>query len=140
MRLRVVLPFAALTAVMACADEGAAPAVADHVITSVAEARPGLADRAGISGDSALAIAGAEFPGGTIVEAEIEEEDGLLVYDIHVRVDGGGEYEVLIDAMTGAVVDVELEDEDDDDDDHDEDDHEDDHDEDDDEREATRRS
>ncbi len=138
MRLRVVLPFAALTAVMACADEGAAPAVANHVITSIAEARPGLADRAGISGDSALAIAGAEFPGGTIVEAEIEEEDGLLVYDIHVRVDGGGEYEVLIDAMTGVVVDVELEGEDDDDD-HDEDDHEDDHDEDDDEREAKRR-
>ncbi len=134
MRLRVVLPFAALTAVMACADEGAAPAVANHVITSIAEARPGLADRAGISGDSALAIAGAVFPGGVIVEAEIEEEDGLLVYDIHVRVDGGGEYEVLIDAMTGVVVDVELEDEDDEDDD---DDHEDE--EHDDEPEATRR-
>ena len=85
-------------------------------------------------GDSALAIAGAEFPGGAIVEAEIEEEDGLLVYDIHVKVDGLGEYEVLIDAMTGAVVDVELEDDDDDDDEDD-----DDHDEDDDEREATRR-
>ncbi len=134
MRLRVVLPFAALTAVMACADEGAAPAVANHVFTSIAEARPGLADRAGISGDSALAIAGAEFPGGTIVEAEIEEEDGRLVYDIHVRVDGDGEYEVLIDAMTGVVVDVEHEDEDDEDDD---DDHEDE--EHDDEPEATRR-
>ena len=127
MRLRVVLPFAALTAVMACAEEGAAPAVPDDPVASITEARPGLADRAGIPGDRALAIAGAEFPGGTVVEAEIEEEDGRLVYDIHIKVDGDREYEVLIDAMTGAVLDVELEDDDDDeDDDEDDDDHEDD--------------
>ena len=137
MRLRVVLPFAALTAVMACAEEGAAPAVPDDPVASITEARPGLADRAGIPGDRALAIAGAEFPGGTVVEAEIEEEDGRLVYDIHIKVDGDGEYEVLIDAMTGVVVDVEHEDEDDEDDEDDDDDHEDD--EHDDEPEATRR-
>ena len=135
MRLRVVLPFAALTAVMACADEGAAPDVQNDPVVSITEASPGLAARAGIPGDRALAIAGAEFPGGTVVEAEIEEEDGRLVYDIHVKVgDGVGEYEVLIDAMTGVVVDVELEDDDDDDDEDDEDD-----DEDDDELEGTRR-
>ena len=133
MRLRGVLGLAALTAVMACADEGAAPDVQDDPVVSIAEASPGLAARAGIPGDRALAIAGAEFPGGTVVEAEIEEEDGRLVYDIHVKVDGDGEYEVLIDAMTGAVVDVELEDDDDDDDDDDEDE---DDDEDDDEPEA----
>ncbi len=122
MRVRVVLGLAALAAVMACADDGAAPAVPENAVTSITEARPGLADRAGIPGDRALAIAAAEFPGGTVVEAEIEEEDGRLVYDIHVKVDGDGEYEVLIDAMTGAVVDVELEDDDDDDEDEDDDD------------------
>ena len=135
MRVRVVLGLAALTAVIACADDGAAPAVPENAVTAITEARPGLADRAGIPGDRALAIAGAEFPGGTVVEAEIEEEDGRLVYDIHIKVDGDGEYEVLIDAMTGAVLDVELEDDDDDEDD-DEDDH--DH-EDDDQRESARR-
>ncbi len=122
MRVRVVLGLAALAAVMACADDGAAPAVPEDVVTAITEARPGLADRAGIPGDRALAIAAAEFPGGTVVEAEIEEEDGRLVYDIHVKVDGDGEYEVLIDAMTGAVVDVELEDDDDDADDEDDED------------------
>ncbi len=98
-----------------------------------------MADRAGIPGDSALAIAAAEFPGGTVVEAEIEEEHGRLVYDIHVKVDGDGEYEVLIDAMTGVVVDVELEDDDDDEDDDDEDDDDEDEHEDDDRPETTRR-
>ena len=126
MRLRVVLGLAVLTAAMACADEGSAPAVPEDAVTAITEVRPGLADRAGIPGDSALAIAAAEFPGGTVVEAEIEEEHGRLVYDIHVKVDGDGEYEVLIDAMTGVVVDVELEDDDDDEDDDDEDEHEDD--------------
>ena len=121
MRVRVVLGLAALTAVIACADDGAAPAVPENAVTAITEARPGLADRAGILGDRALAIAAAEFPGGTVVEAEIEEEDGRLVYDIHVKVDGDGEYEVLIDAMTGAVIEVELDDDDDEDEDDDDD-------------------
>ena len=127
MRLQVVLGLAVLTAALACADEGAAPAVPEDPVTSITEASPGLTDRAGISGDRALAIAAAEVPGGTVVEAEIEEEDGRLVYDIHVKVDGDGEYEVIIDAMSGVVVEVELEDADDDDD---EDDEEDEHDDD----------
>lgn len=53
---------------------------------------------------------------GTIDEVELENEDGYLFYEVEVDAAGGDEYEILIDAQTGEVIDVEGDDEDDDDD------------------------
>lgn len=50
--------------------------------------------------------------GGTAYEAELENEDGTIVYEVEVIKDGK-EFEVLIDAITGAVLSTEEEHEDD---------------------------
>ena len=52
--------------------------------------------------------------GGTAYEAELGTEDGTIVYEVEVIKDGK-EFEVLIDAMTGAVLSTAEEHEDDDD-------------------------
>ena len=45
------------------------------------------------------------MPGGTISDAELEEEDGRLIYSFEIKVAGkSGEEEVHIDATTGDVV------------------------------------
>ncbi len=126
MRAISIVTVASLATAIACGDGGAALDTREQPVVSISEAAPGLLARAQISGDRALAIARTEVPNGRVVEAELEDEDGQFVYDVHVRVDDGAEFEVLIDAMTGVVVAVETED----DDGHDDDDgHEDDHDE-----------
>ena len=128
---RAAIGLIPLIGLLACGDSDRVPTVEDRPVVSIVEASPGLSDRARVSGDSALALALNELPGGEIIEAELEEEDGLLVYAIDIRAAGAeGEYEVLIDATTGDVVAVELEDDDDEDDEDehdDDDDHDDDH-------------
>ncbi len=129
MQLTRTLSFAPLLAILACGDGPAVMTVQEgqHVVTFV-EARPGLAARASIQADSALAIARLQIPNGEIVEAEIDEEGGLLLYEFEFKVAGEkGTRELVIDASTGAVLSVESEVDDDDgpdDDADDEDDHE----------------
>lgn len=109
----------ALTAA-ACAD-GTVSTPAERPVISIAEASPGLAARAAISGDSALAIARTRVPNGEVVEAELEEEDGVLVYEFEIRIEGeSAHYDVIVDASTGDVVAVERDEEDDDGEDDDE--------------------
>ena len=67
------------------------------------EDRPGLLERARVTDANARVIALQRVPGGSIVEAELEEEGGRLVYSYEIRVaDGRGIVE--IDARTGAVL------------------------------------
>ena len=72
------------------------------------EERPGLLARVKITEAEARALALARVPSGRVVDAELEEEDGRLVYSYDLEVDGqAGLTGVEIDAMTGAVWTVE---------------------------------
>lgn len=51
--------------------------------------------------------------GGTIVEEELEKENGRIVYSIEIRDKDKKVFDVEIDAETGEIVNVEEEDEDD---------------------------
>ncbi|NYF25356.1 PepSY domain-containing protein [Sporosarcina sp. JAI121] len=57
--------------------------------------------------DQAMAIALERVPG-QVVKAELDYEDGMLVYEVDVRTMEGYKYEVKIDANTGAVLKVKL--------------------------------
>ncbi len=80
-----------------------------------------LAKKAKISPEQARKIATDKVPG-TIVEEELEREDGKLVYSIEIRDANQKVFDVEVDAKTGAIVNVEEEIEDDEDDDEDDDD------------------
>jgi len=64
-----------------------------------------LKAKARISGDSAARIAKGTVPTGTIQAAELETENGKLIYTFEIKVPGkSGIDEVNVDAMTGVVV------------------------------------
>jgi uncharacterized membrane protein YkoI len=54
---------------------------------------------------------------GTIIEEELEKENGRLIYSIEIREENKKVQDVEVDAVTGEIVKVELEDEDDEDED-----------------------
>jgi uncharacterized membrane protein YkoI len=58
---------------------------------------------ASITADQAKAAALAQFPGATIGDVQLEDEDGSLVYSVELRVDGKAQ-EVKVDATTGTVL------------------------------------
>jgi len=77
---------------------------------TVKEDQPGLLAQAKITADSALKIALARVPGATLQSGEIEREHRRLVYSFDLAVPGRrGIEEVLVDAVTGAVVSQEHE-------------------------------
>jgi uncharacterized membrane protein YkoI len=95
---------------------------------TVLEEEPGLLAQAGISADSAITLARARVPGAHISKAEIEHEDGRLIYTFDMtpggerggeaeeaeEVEEGGEgagmiTEVHVDALTGAIISEEHE-------------------------------
>jgi uncharacterized membrane protein YkoI len=77
---------------------------------TIKEETPGLMARAKISGDSAMVLARKTVPKGRIVAAELEEENGKLIYSFDLRVPGEpGIFEVNVDAATGEVAPVERE-------------------------------
>jgi uncharacterized membrane protein YkoI len=81
----------------------ASPA-AQHTV-KVKEATPGLAAQATISADSAQKIALAQVSRGWVREAELQQENGTLVYSYDIKARGkAGVEEVMVDAKTGAVV------------------------------------
>jgi uncharacterized membrane protein YkoI len=92
--------FAATLAVLAAtASVGAAQGV------KVTETKPGLLKRAKITSDSAVAVARARLPKATIHSAEIEEEDGKLIFSFDMKTAGkSGIDEVNVDALTGKLV------------------------------------
>ena len=71
----------------------------------VKEEKPGLLKRAKIAPAAAETAAKAKVPAGIIRSAEIEEENGKLIYSFDIVTKGkSGVDEVNVDAMTGAVV------------------------------------
>lgn len=86
----------------ACAGRGTARDVSG---VRIHEDKKGLWERAMLAPDSAIKIALNIVPGGQISKAELEEEDGRLIYSFDIKVAGkDGENEVNVDATTGKVV------------------------------------
>jgi uncharacterized membrane protein YkoI len=107
--MRMKLVFAGIAVV----SVGVTAAFIQHAV--VQEEQAGLIARARLSPEQAREKALAAMPGGQIVESEIEEEDGRLIYSFDVKISGqDGHSEVEIDAMTGAVLSPESDDDDDD--------------------------
>jgi uncharacterized membrane protein YkoI len=82
------------------AEGQVAPHAAAKVDVKVAES---LASTVKVSGDSAFALARASVPGTDVSSADLEMEDGRLVYEIKLVGDNQSAYEVEVDAMTGEV-------------------------------------
>lgn len=94
--------------VLLIALAAAPPPQTPHI--KVKEETPGLLAKARITGDSAYALATRRVPGGKAAEAELEMEDGRLVYSFDLAIAGKkGVEEVLVDAVSGAIVSVEHE-------------------------------
>ena len=92
----------ALIVATACAQHGVTRTVNG---VQIVEDKQGLWNRATLAPDSAIKIALARVPGGTISEAELEEEDGRLIYSFELKVSGkSGTDELHIDARTGEIV------------------------------------
>lgn len=71
----------------------------------VTENKPGLLKKAKVTADAAIAVAKARLPNATISAAEIEEENGKLIYSFDMKTAGkSGIDEVNVDALTGKVV------------------------------------
>jgi hypothetical protein len=69
-----------------------------------------LAKQAKVSQAAAEQAALGKVPGGTVKEAELEKEDGKLVWSFDITTPGDKDItEVLVDANSGAVVSVEKE-------------------------------
>ena len=86
------------------------PAVALAQAVTVKEAAPGLLRKAKVGAEAATATARARVPQGKIVSAEIEEEDGKLLYSFDLKTEGKtGIDEVAVDALTGKVLKVQHE-------------------------------
>lgn len=63
-----------------------------------------LQAQATISVDQAKQAALAQFPGGSVLDAELEDENGAVVYGVEVRDTAGAQHDVKVDAKTGTVV------------------------------------
>jgi uncharacterized membrane protein YkoI len=105
--------------IAACVSALVAGAAAAYAVQ--AQGQKELQARATFSMEQATATALATFPGGTIKESELEDEDGLLIYSFDVLVNGVMN-EVEIDATTGRVIFSGVDDEDDDEDENEDDD------------------
>jgi uncharacterized membrane protein YkoI len=102
MQLKHAISIFAIAVAAACASHGVARDVNG---VKIVEDKAGLWAQATLAPDSAIKIALARVPGGTITAAELEEEDGRLIYSFEIKVAGkSGEDEIHIDAKTGAVV------------------------------------
>ena len=76
----------------------------------VKEEKPGLLAKAKVPFESALAAAQARFPKATLTAAEIEEEEGSLIYSFEFKTKRrSGLDEVTISAITGEIVNIEHE-------------------------------
>lgn len=53
--------------------------------------------------------------GGRVVDVELDRDDGILRYEVELKLSGGREAEVDVDAATGNVLEIDIDDDDDDD-------------------------
>ena len=92
--------------VSGCSRPAVNPATGDAIVT---EEKAGLLAEAAIGPDSATRVAKAQVPG-SITKAELEREDGVLLYSFDIEVAGEpGITEIHVDAMTGATLSSEHE-------------------------------
>jgi len=92
------------TAVLLFATQGHAQSV------KMKEEKPGLLQRAKITPAAATTSARTKIPKGKVVSAEIEEENGKLLYSFDIKTVGKtGIDEVNVDAMTGEILSVQHE-------------------------------
>ena len=78
-----------------------APALAAQTV-AVKEEKPGLLKKAKVTAETAIATAQAVLPKAKLKSAEIEEEDGKLIYSFDFATAGkAGIDEVNVDALTG---------------------------------------
>ena len=68
-----------------------------------------LAKQAKITEEAATKTALEKVPG-TVHAVELEDENGTIVYDVEINATDGSKQSVKVDAQTGKVVKVELED------------------------------
>ena len=54
--------------------------------------------------ESLIQDALARYPGSTLLEAELEEEDGVYVYEVELLTQGGVVRELELDARNGAIL------------------------------------
>ncbi|MBU3054906.1 PepSY domain-containing protein [Pseudomonas indica] len=54
--------------------------------------------------ESLIENALARYPGSTLLEAELEEEDGVYVYEVELLTQGGVVRELELDARNGAIL------------------------------------
>jgi uncharacterized membrane protein YkoI len=109
MRSNSLFLLAAIASLPAVLHSQAAPAAPAAEVT-LKEDKPGLLAKAKVTDATARQAALAKVPGGSIVQAEIEEEKGKLIYSYDVKVTGAeGIQEVAVDARTGAILSIEHE-------------------------------
>lgn len=88
-----------------------APTPATAQPTSAASGQATAAPSAGlISRDDAIQAALARVPGAGIsdvTKCKLDRDDGRMIYEIEIRY-GGAEYEIDVDASTGAVIDFDV--------------------------------
>lgn len=110
--------FAVVSAGTAAAQQPAAKQPAPKAAAAKSEAAPkqaaakpkhetqkALRAEAKIKEDSARKVALAQVPNGKVTKHELERENGKVVYSYDIKVQGKtGRDEVLVDAVTGAVV------------------------------------
>lgn len=85
-------------------EAGHATAHAAKVVTGQAGGGEGVWSQAQVSESAALATAQAQAQGGTLYEQNREARNGRPVYEFKFRLAGSAKQKVLVDAVTGQVV------------------------------------
>ncbi|QCJ44254.1 hypothetical protein FAY30_21385 [Bacillus sp. S3] len=66
-----------------------------------------LQKEAAITGEQATTTVLQKYTDGTVKEVELEDEDGTVVYGVHVTAKDGKSYDVKVDAKTGKITKAE---------------------------------
>jgi Peptidase propeptide and YPEB domain len=109
-RTQTVTSATLLSAILFLCVSAGAGAQASRPPSPMKEDAPGLLAKAHVTPDSARALARARVPAAEIAEEGIEMEHGKLVYSFDMKTRGRrGIDEVVIDAVSGAIISVEHE-------------------------------
>lgn len=105
-RIRILALMLTIGVATSCSRPAINPATGDAIVT---EETAGLFAQAAIGPDSATRLARAMVPG-RITKAELEREDGVLLYSFDIAVAGEpGITEIHVDAGTGVILSNEKE-------------------------------
>ena len=69
-----------------------------------------LASQAKVTESQANTTALGQFPGGTVSKTELDNENGTVIYSVHLTDSAGKQQEVKVDATTGTVLPPEADD------------------------------